>query len=122
MSEAELIQWRIDQERLAAVQALSIQHGSHMPQEVAREIAPTLERVLRVNRGPASPVRGSSMDAVINALAEGMGRVEVSEAQAEEIDRAMDADKAQRWHQRNDAAALSAQVMDLDAMRRAGWL
>lgn len=83
---------------------------------LARAMAPTLE--LRVNRGAATPVSGSAMDALMasldnaEALGVEVGRVEISEAEAQAIDRAMHEGKAERWHQRNDAAAIEAQLVD----------
>lgn len=77
---------------------------------LARAIAPTLERTLRVDRGPASPVRGSSMDAVIAALGEGVGRVEVLDAEWDAFDREHNVDKGQKWHQVNDQHAADLQI------------
>ena len=49
-------------------------------------------------------------------------RITFSEQQLLEADVQRDQDKAVRLAARNDAQALSQQVMDVDAMRRAGWL
>jgi hypothetical protein len=47
---------------------------------------------------------------------------EVSESDWVAFDLARDAGKGERLAQDNDRRALEAQVMDLDAMRRAGWI
>jgi hypothetical protein len=48
-------------------------------------------------------------------------RITFSEQQLIEADLQRDMQKAVRLALRNDAQALSQQVMDLDSMRRAGW-
>lgn len=47
--------------------------------------------------------------------------LELSEAAAIAADLARDVNKGPRLAARNDAQALAAQVINLDAMRRAGW-
>jgi hypothetical protein len=49
-------------------------------------------------------------------------RITFTEQQLLEADVQRDMQKAVRLAMRNDAQALSQQVMDLDSMRRAGWL
>lgn len=79
---------------------------------------------LRINRGPTTPVSGSSMDAVMaslesaEALGVEVGRIEVSEAEALQMDLAWQRDRAER-----DARRLAEVVQaeaQLDEMRRAG--
>jgi hypothetical protein len=53
-----------------------------------------------------------------NELAEAEVR---QERERVEADIARNHRKAERWHESNDARALAAQVLDMDAMRRAGW-
>jgi hypothetical protein len=91
---------------------------------LARAMAPTLG--LRVNRGPATPVSGSAMDALMaslenaEALGVEVGRVEISETEAIQMDLAWQRDRAAR-----DARRLSETVQveaQLDEMRRGGAL
>jgi hypothetical protein len=49
-------------------------------------------------------------------------RITFSEQQLIEADLQRDQDKGLRLAIRNDAQALAQQVMDVDSMRRAGWL
>lgn len=71
---------------------------------------------LRINRGPTTPVSGSSMDAVMaslesaEALGVEVGRIEVSEAEWLEFERQRNVDKAERWHKVNDQHAMDLQV------------
>lgn len=49
-------------------------------------------------------------------------RMAFSESDWVQFDCERNVDKGQKLAARNDAQALAAQIMDLDAMRRAGWI
>jgi hypothetical protein len=66
------------------------------------------------------PVRPDELPVALadNELAQAELR---QERERVEADVARNHRKAERWHESNDARALAAQVLDMDAMRRAGW-
>lgn len=70
-------------------------------------------------RGVASPRLVKLLGA--DARLAGNDEPEFSEEEKTAADLHLSLNKAVRFHEGNDRAAIEAQVLNLDAMRRAGW-